>query len=51
MAETMGIMMWEEIPVWQGIAFDEPIILDKAKNMLTEMVTRDKNRCGIIICS
>lgn len=51
MAEAMGLMMWEEIPVWQGIAFNDPVILDKAKNMLNEMVARDKNRCGIIIWS
>jgi beta-glucuronidase len=51
MAEAMGLMMWEEIPVWQGIAFNDPVILDKAKNMLGEMVARDKNRCGIIIWS
>ncbi|WP_205943017.1 glycoside hydrolase family 2 protein [Pedobacter frigidisoli] len=51
MAEAMGLMMWEEIPVWQGIAFNDNIILDKAKNMLSEMVERDKNRCGIIIWS
>jgi beta-glucuronidase len=51
MAEAMGLMMWEEIPVWQGIAFNDPVLLGKAKNMLNEMVGRDKNRCGIIIWS
>lgn len=51
MAEAMGLMMWDEIPVWQGIAFNDPVIQGKANNMLNEMVSRDKNRCGIIIWS
>lgn len=51
LAEEMGFMMWEEIPVWQGIQFTNPVILNKAETMLKEMITRDKNRCGIIIWS
>lgn len=51
LAEKMGLLMWEEIPVWQGIQFTNPVILNKAETMLREMVTRDKNRCGIIIWS
>ena len=51
MAEEMGIMLWEEIPLWQGIAFDNPVILNKAETMLREMISRDKNHCSIIIWS
>ncbi|WP_345951970.1 glycoside hydrolase family 2 TIM barrel-domain containing protein [Mucilaginibacter sp. PAMB04274] len=51
LAEQMGLMMWEEIPVWQGIQFTNPQILSKANNMLQEMIKRDKNRCGIVIWS
>lgn len=51
LAEQMGLMMWEEIPVWQGIQFNNPQILSKANYMLNEMIERDKNRCGIIIWS
>lgn len=51
LAEQMGMMMWEEIPVWQGIQFSNPQILGKANHMLHEMIERDKNRCGIIIWS
>ncbi|WP_207534390.1 glycoside hydrolase family 2 protein [Desertivirga arenae] len=51
MAEKMGLMMWEEIPVWQGIQFGNPEIRQKAGKMLEEMIERDKNRCGIIIWS
>ena len=51
LAEKMGLMMWEEIPVYQGIAFGDTIMQAKMEAMLTEMITRDKNRCGIIIWS
>jgi beta-glucuronidase len=51
LAEKMGIMMWEEIPLWQKIAFTDPQILPKAEKQLSEMIARDKNRCGIIIWS
>ncbi len=51
MAEKTGILVWEEIPLWQGIEFSNPAILQKAETMLREMIYRDKNRAGIIIWS
>ncbi len=51
MCERKGIMMWEEIPVWQAIDFTNPKVCNNATNMMHEMVARDKNRCGIIIWS
>ena len=50
-AEKMGLMIWEEIPLWQGIEFSNPAILKKAETMLREMIYRDKNRAGVIIWS
>ena len=47
LAEERGILVWEEIPVWQGIAFDDEGTLAKAKRMLAEMIYRDRNRCAI----
>ena len=46
-AEKMGFLLWEEIPMWQGIDFTNIQTLEKAKYMLTEMIDRDKNRCAI----
>ncbi len=51
LADEMGIMLWEEVPLWQGIQFTNPAILNKADTMLKEMITRDKNRCSIIMWS
>jgi beta-glucuronidase len=51
LADKMGIMLWEEIPLWQGIAFDNPLLQPKMNYMMQEMIQRDKNRCSIIIWS
>lgn len=50
-AERMGIMIWEEIPIWQGIDFANPEIFKKAEKMLRDMIYRDKNRAAVIIWS
>jgi len=51
LADKMGILLWEEIPLWQGIQFTNPVILKKANTLLDEMIARDKNRCSIILWS
>jgi beta-glucuronidase len=47
----MGIMVWDEIPVYQQIEFSMPGVSDKMDLMMREMVDRDKNRCGVIVWS
>ena len=47
LAEKMGIILWQEIPVWQGINFTDAGTMAKAKTMLTEMIMRDRNRCSV----
>ena len=51
LAEEMGFLMWEEIPVWQNISLNDPGVRRRGETMLNEMISRDKNRCGIIIWS
>lgn len=51
MAEKMGFMIWEEIPVWQNIDFANEATEEKAVSMMREMIDRDKNRASIIIWS
>jgi beta-glucuronidase len=50
-AEKMGIMVWDEIPVYQQIEFSTRGVTDKMDLMMREMVNRDKNRCGVIVWS
>ena len=51
LAEKMGIMVWDEIPVYQNIEFSAPGVTDKINLMMKEMIRRDRNRCGVIIWS
>lgn len=51
LCEEKGFMMWEEIPLWQGINFSNPSVCKLARNMMKEMICRDKNRCGIVMWS
>jgi len=50
-AEKMGLMVWDEIPVYQHIEFSTPGVTDKISLMLNEMIKRDRNRCGVTIWS
>ncbi|MGM9735721.1 MAG: glycoside hydrolase family 2 protein [Candidatus Cryptobacteroides sp.] len=47
LAEKKGIILWQEIPVWQGIDFDNAATMDKALGMFSEMLSRDRNRCAV----
>lgn len=50
-AEKMGFMIWSEIPVYWTILFENTNTYANAKNQLTEMITRDKNRAAILLWS
>jgi beta-glucuronidase len=50
-ADSLGILLWEEIPVYWTIDFGNPEVLGKAKAQLEEMITRDRNRASTIIWS
>lgn len=47
MAEKMGIVLWQEIPIWQGIDFTDDSTRVKSRRMFAEMQARDKNRCAV----
>jgi beta-glucuronidase len=51
MADSLGLLVWSEIPVYWTIEFTNPEVLAKAKAQLNEMITRDRNRASIIIWS
>jgi beta-glucuronidase len=50
-AEEKGLMVWEEIPVYQGIDFADSTVKNKVELMLREVIKRDKNRCNVILWS
>ncbi len=51
MADQMGLMVWEEVPVYWTIQWANPDTLRNAANQLNEMITRDHNRASLIIYS
>ena len=50
-ADKMGIMVWEEIPVYWTVDFTNEKSLNNAKNQLSEAIERDRNRASVIIWS
>lgn len=51
LADREGLMLWEEIPVYWALDFENPETYSNAKNQLTELILRDKNRASVIIWS
>lgn len=51
MADSLGILVWSEIPVYWTIDFTSKEVLRKAEVQLEEMISRDINRASIIIWS
>ncbi len=51
LADSLGLLVWSEIPVYWTIDFKSDEVFAKAKKQLDEMIDRDKNRASIIIWS
>ncbi|WMI68116.1 glycoside hydrolase family 2 protein [Mangrovimonas sp. YM274] len=51
LADKLGILLWEELPLYWGIQWENPEVLKKAKAQYTEMINRDYNRASSIIWS
>src|SRR6185436_16424174 len=50
-ADRMGIMVWSEIPVYWTILWENPDTFENARNQLSEMIARDRNRAAVVIWS
>lgn len=50
-AEEMGLMVWDEIPVYWTIQWENPATYVNAEHQLTDMIARDRNRANVIIWS
>lgn len=51
LADEMGILLWEELPLYWGINWQNEDVLHKAKHQYSELIRRDKNRAATIIWS
>jgi beta-glucuronidase len=50
-ADEEGVLLWEEVPVYWAVAFDNPASYRDAENQLSELILRDRNRASVIIWS
>ena len=51
LADEMGILVWEENPVYWTIEWDNNNTYNNAQQQLNEVIQRDKNRASVIIWS
>jgi beta-glucuronidase len=51
LAEQMGLLVWEEIPVYWTIDWENENTYANAEDQLKAVITRDKNRAPVIIWS
>ncbi len=51
LADRMGLLVWSEIPVYWGIAWNDPAALANARSQLRDMIARDHNRAAVILWS
>ena len=47
-ADEVGLLLWEEIPVYWSIAFENQSTFADADNQLRELILRDRNRASVI---
>jgi len=50
-ADSLGLLVWSEIPVYWNIKFEDEVVLKMAKTRMTEMIDRDLNRACIVFWS
>jgi beta-glucuronidase len=50
-ADEIGLLLWEEVPVYWTIQFENPETLANARTQLTDLVVRDRNRASVIVWS
>jgi len=50
-ADELGILLWEEVPVYWNIAWENETTLANARNMIDRLIRRDWNRASVIVWS
>lgn len=51
LADELGMLLWEEIPVYWAIRFEREKTYEDAQNQLRELMKRDWNRASVIVWS
>ncbi len=51
LADRMGLLVWEEVPVYWDISWQNPATLENAEAQLRDAITRDHDRAAVILWS
>ncbi|MCH4033109.1 MAG: glycoside hydrolase family 2 [Lachnospiraceae bacterium] len=51
LADRIGMLLWEKIPVYWALRFDQEETLENAENQLRELIARDYNHPSVILWS
>ena len=51
LADHMGLLVWEEVPVYWEMQFQNAATLENAKEQLRDAIARDQNRAAIVLWS
>jgi len=51
LADEMGLLVWAEVPVYWTISWTNPATYANAKQQLTDLIVRDKNRASVVVWS
>ena len=50
-ADEIGLLLWEEVPIYWNIAWENPETLAIARDQLSRLIQRDWNRASVVIWS
>ena len=51
LADQMGLLVWDEVPVYWEMDFKNPVTLENAKAQLRDVIARDHNRAAVALWS
>ncbi len=51
LADSMGLLLWEEVPVYWTIDWTNDSTLKNAQHQIKDLIERDKNRASVIVWS
>lgn len=51
LADKLGLLLWEEVPVYWAVKFSRQQTYEDAENQLKELILRDQNRASVIVWS
>jgi len=51
LADRMGLLVWEEVPVYWDVVWQNPATIENAKAQLRDVIARDQNRAAVALWS